>query len=247
MKCPICGKQTLPGAKLCGPCRAALKRARDDSVWDMPGAPSTPVAASPDAVELTPAQASRWVLGSRRFPGWRAITAAALLIAIGAAAGTILARSGDAPREHDAAAAPAPAVITAAPAAAAPLADAPPPGEAPSASVPVHEDIVQPPRHEPPHPAKPTRPPQEPPPAAPAPALEPPPVVEPTKSAPAPVREAPRPADPWQRMKEALARCGAEDLFARIGCEYRVRTTFCDGHWGENAQCPGAPVNDHGQ
>jgi hypothetical protein len=79
------------------------------------------------------------------------------------------------------------------------------------------------------------------------PPVEPAPAVEPPKPPPAPVRAPARPVDPWQRMKDALARCGAEDLFARIGCEYRVRSSFCEGHWGENAQCPGAPVNDHGQ
>src|SRR5439155_23895252 len=32
MKCNICGGRTLPRAKLCLPCRAALRRARDDTV-----------------------------------------------------------------------------------------------------------------------------------------------------------------------------------------------------------------------
>ena len=36
MKCTICGKSTLPGAMLCGPCRAALKRARYVSVQMIP-------------------------------------------------------------------------------------------------------------------------------------------------------------------------------------------------------------------
>lgn len=39
MKCTICGHSTLPGAMLCGPCRAALKRARYLSVQD--AAPSS--------------------------------------------------------------------------------------------------------------------------------------------------------------------------------------------------------------
>jgi hypothetical protein len=244
MKCPICGKQTLPGAKLCGPCRNALKRARDDSVWEMPGTPTTPRADSPaDA----PPAASRWVLGSARLAGWRGITVAALLVAIGAAGGTILTRNGDAAREHEAAAALAPAAVITQPAAAvAPAVEPKPAAEAAPATLPAHDDVVQPPRHEPPH-AKPARPAPEPPPVlAPAP-VDPPTVVEPPKPAPAPVKEAPRPVDPWQRMTEALARCKAEDVFGRIGCEYRVRTSFCEGHWGENAQCPGAPVNDHGQ
>jgi hypothetical protein len=48
-------------------------------------------------------------------------------------------------------------------------------------------------------------------------------------------------------MADALARCDTEGLFARIGCEHRVRATYCEGHWGEVAQCPGAVNNDHGQ
>ena len=35
MKCMICGGQTLPGAKLCLPCRAALRRARDDTISEL--------------------------------------------------------------------------------------------------------------------------------------------------------------------------------------------------------------------
>jgi len=36
MKCTICGAATMPGAMLCRPCRAALKRARYVSVVDVP-------------------------------------------------------------------------------------------------------------------------------------------------------------------------------------------------------------------
>src|SRR5438477_1673272 len=35
MKCTICGRRTLPGAKLCLPCRSALRRARDDTVSEL--------------------------------------------------------------------------------------------------------------------------------------------------------------------------------------------------------------------
>src|SRR5262245_3297144 len=34
-KCMICGGQTLHGAKLCMPCRAALRRARDDTISEL--------------------------------------------------------------------------------------------------------------------------------------------------------------------------------------------------------------------
>ena len=74
MKCPICGKQTLPGAKLCSPCRAALKRAKDDSVWVMPpGAGSTrPAASGLDPAGPTSSPTPRWVLGTR-LGGWRGV------------------------------------------------------------------------------------------------------------------------------------------------------------------------------
>jgi hypothetical protein len=35
MKCMICGGQTPPSAKLCLPCRAALRRARDDTISEL--------------------------------------------------------------------------------------------------------------------------------------------------------------------------------------------------------------------
>jgi hypothetical protein len=38
MSCAICGKPTLIGARLCGPCRSALKRAKDNTVFDLPPA-----------------------------------------------------------------------------------------------------------------------------------------------------------------------------------------------------------------
>src|SRR4051794_35803140 len=83
MKCPICGKQTLPGAKLCSPCRAALKRAKDDSVWVMPpGQLPRPAAAAP--LPATAPIEPRAVLGTR-LAGWRGagVGVAALFVAAG--------------------------------------------------------------------------------------------------------------------------------------------------------------------
>lgn len=77
MSCAICGKPTLIGARLCGPCRSALKRAKDNTVFDLPpallgsagarapaassrdggsGVPATQAPAAPDAAELFPAR-----------------------------------------------------------------------------------------------------------------------------------------------------------------------------------------------
>jgi hypothetical protein len=48
-------------------------------------------------------------------------------------------------------------------------------------------------------------------------------------------------------LRDALAQCDAEDLLGRIACDYRARASYCDGHWGAVALCPGGTVNDHGQ
>lgn len=39
MSCNICGKATGPGALLCRPCKAAIKRARQFTMLEMPGTP----------------------------------------------------------------------------------------------------------------------------------------------------------------------------------------------------------------
>jgi hypothetical protein len=70
MNCTICGKSTLPGAMLCAPCKAALKRARYVTVQEDMRRPSvidvrvqarrrrtasaTPVSSTPPAVEAQP-------------------------------------------------------------------------------------------------------------------------------------------------------------------------------------------------
>lgn len=67
------------------------------------------------------------------------------------------------------------------------------------------------------------------------------PVIAPAVEA----REAPRP-DPWQLMNENIARCSG-DLIDRIVCDQRVRRQFCDGHWGQVPQCSSSVGSDHGQ
>jgi hypothetical protein len=53
--------------------------------------------------------------------------------------------------------------------------------------------------------------------------------------------------DRWQSLSAALSRCTAGNLFSRFACEHGAREQFCDGYWGQVAQCPGGVVNDHGQ
>ena len=77
-----------------------------------------------------------------------------------------------------------------------------------------------------------------------------PPVAPTLAAAPvgAPVAEthkARRP-DRWQAMHVSLARCGG-DLIARIVCDQHVRRRFCEGHWGEAAECASDVANDRGQ
>jgi hypothetical protein len=53
--------------------------------------------------------------------------------------------------------------------------------------------------------------------------------------------------DRWQSLSAALGRCSAGNIFSRFACEHSARVQFCEGHWGEVAQCAGGVVNDHGQ
>ena len=90
------------------------------------------------------------------------------------------------------------------------------------------------------------------------------PSVEAAKAPPAPVAQtvAPEPlpqvaaaqarraevaSDPLQNFNAAIARCGREDLLARMGCEQRVRVQFCGDHWGQIAQCQIGRPMEHGQ
>ena len=57
--------------------------------------------------------------------------------------------------------------------------------------------------------------------------------------------KAPRP-NRWQVMHVSLARCGG-DLIAHFVCDQRVRRHFCEGHWGQTAECASGVVNEHGQ
>ena len=81
-----------------------------------------------------------------------------------------------------------------------------------------------------------------------APAITPVIVVPPVVVAAAPT-PAPTPAaapDRWQMLSAALGRCNG-NLFSKIACEHSVRAQYCDGYWGQAAQCPAGVANDHGQ
>ncbi len=79
--------------------------------------------------------------------------------------------------------------------------------------------------------------------------LEPSPKIEPATAAPrrAPTRVAEAPRDPWQAMNEGLSRCAREDFLNRIACEQRVRVQYCPNYWGLVPQCAIGRTTDHGQ
>ena len=83
--------------------------------------------------------------------------------------------------------------------------------------------------------------------APPPPETAPPPpaiAAAPVVAAPPAPREAP-PADPMQQMRDALSQCTG-GLFDRIVCDQRVRREYCDGRWGQVPQCPSGVPNDRG-
>lgn len=58
---------------------------------------------------------------------------------------------------------------------------------------------------------------------------------------------APRPPpDRWQRLSEALARCPANDTFARTVCQESLRIESCEGFWGRVAPCPARVEREYG-
>jgi len=101
-------------------------------------------------------------------------------------------------------------------------------------------------------------PPKAPPKGAPPGAETPSKAAPPQKVAPSPVAPSPAPSkaaakasasgpDRWQVMAEAMAQCAQAPFFSRIACEQRTRNRYCEGYWGQVAQCPSAPTKDHGQ
>jgi hypothetical protein len=252
MTCSICGKATGPGALLCRPCKAALKRARHLTVQDFPGTPATVTMPgflpSLQRSHATPARAvaPRADAGDTR----RRLLLAAIAIALLAAAAYVGQRgmAADEPGSEHAAVptaskpAPPPAAPPVAPTIVAPTVvgtdlpvAAPPPSRALAA------------RNAPPAAARPAAKarmafaPVPPPASLPevrSAAVE---VAEPVP--PLPVLPAPPPPDRWQTMADSLKRCENEGGFSGFICDQRVRLESCEGYWGRVAQCPNPPEN----
>lgn len=232
MTCTICGKATGPGTMLCRPCKAALKRARQFTVQELPGA-AVAVAGPADSFPRTSPEPSRQ---SRRRDAeqLRRIALAGLAVLLLAAAAYIGGRGMASERVEL-------PVLT-------PMASVPQPPIIVSQPVPV---ALPPPA--PVTRASSAR-------ARPAPAggaaarTEPPRIVQPAVSAPverptsvaqaeeslppAPLPAAPAALDRWQVMSQALARCADEGGISGFICDQRVRLSSCDGYWGRVAECP---------
>jgi hypothetical protein len=274
MKCMICGSKTLPGAKLCLPCRSALRRARDDTVSELlplprrldalayqhahtvtGTPPRTSIAAKQKKARTTDAKQA--TPSARNLPqnAWQ-LAALAIAVLVLAILGGMLAR-----QSHDAHAMdtldPRPSAPVAVDTRVSPAALA---AEARnSAAFPVSPtltDVPVPPEPAPPEILRKDRPkpektrvlaPRPAPAAEMAPAFGSP--IEETPSA-APVSKpdvASPPPDRWQLLSGRLSGCAGGNLFARVACEHAARAQYCEGHWGQVAQCPAGIANEHGQ
>jgi hypothetical protein len=276
MRCLICGRLSLPGAKLCLDCKAARKRAFDATVTQplLAAAGATRGAAAPLRL-LKPSQsvpdvarrAAKMALAAqarskiaaesppRRAGRWPIIVGAigivAVVVVIGSAghwfgggkSDTFAAVPIERPAVQDSPTAASivrslrPGATAAGTAATVPVvanlaAVLPPPAATKAVAAPRPS-----PRGQRPEKAPVTLPPPEP---------SPPPVVAIERPPPPVVREAPRP-DRWQLMNEAIARCPRDDIPGRFSCEERLRAQYCEGLWGQVAQCASIPYTDHGQ
>jgi hypothetical protein len=233
MSCTICGKATGPGALLCRPCRAALKRARQFSVLELPG---TPAAVTMTGL-LTKARAPvkpRVVRRPRRRVS-KSIAAGVVAVATAAVCafyiGQRLARADGAPGDAPAMRAIPPLTASPAPVESSNperVSDLAPPVTPPRPRV----AIAKPP-------SKPIEAPLRTDAAVPdtVASLPSAPPAEPLR-APVPVA-APAPApDRWQAMGDALARCANEGGLSGFLCDQRVRLESCEGYWGRVPQCP---------
>lgn len=274
MKCTICGQATLPGAMLCRPCKAALKRARYLSVQEMPRAsilrPRRSRSSAPKRTGGEAAAAKQPAAPRAEAPAPPPASPARALLA-GAAAITVLAVVAYFGQRHMAAAsmdATAQRAVREAPVASVPSPVPPTPAlQAPI--VPVAATPTTPARTGPTGGAEsPTRPASTPRvparvPPSPAPRQEPSAIIaigatpdgfdpppEPPRPAPPPPAPVARPAPPpdrWQSMASALSQCAREGGFGGFICDQKVRLESCEGYWGRVPQCPLPPENPGGQ
>ena len=270
MKCLICGRTCLPGAKLCADCSSARKRAFAATVTQplLEAAsarrsgkpllrPSQSVAATArraaERALLTKPQVEAQASGAFT-ASWRMN----LILLIAAGIATLLvgvfvshrhARASDPLQAGEQPVAAARAAVSEAPSMV-PAQMAPksvaemqlPPVDltVPVGEVPAAKADAGKRAQSRPRATVPEAPPPSPEPP-PSPTIAAAPVVVPTV-----VREAP-PVDPMQQMRDALSRCTTGALIDRFVCDQRVRREYCDGRWGQVPECSSSVSNDHGQ
>jgi hypothetical protein len=242
--CRICHGPTLPGTRLCTQCKAALKRARQETVSELAPPLKRPASRSatrtPRAANAVPSQRT---IAPR---GWRGTAIALLGIAVIALGYAALHLANPvhpvAPLLPD-----SPPPLTATPA-------APSTTPQPVAAARAREDPLS--ASQAAKPASPRPTPKRTVEAAPMRASTPvdrlPTVAEPPAPAPAPEpapapRPAPPPRDRWQLMADEIAQCGRDGFVSGVICEQKIRLRYCEGYWGQAAQCPSGIPNDHGQ
>ncbi len=255
MSCTICGRTTLPGAKLCLQCKKALKRARQQTVSELeprrqPPAPSGRREDNRGAPEI---RSLRVRLGGRGFASRLGLPAS--LVALGVvvvATGYFVSHlrgAGSLPEAPASEQTPSQQALTGGAYVPLPVMPLPQREATPAEggvpvllhdTVPLGTPAVKPtvPRQ-----AKAARPRDAPP------AAEPPiAAAQPVDPAPPPQPEAapvaPAP-DRWQLLAEAIARCAGEGGLAGVICEQRARWQYCEGYWGRVTQCPGAMTSEY--
>jgi hypothetical protein len=268
MKCLICGRTCLPGAKLCSDCSSARKRAFAATVTQplldaavrgrRTGSllrPSQSVAATARRVaertlHAKPPAAEPPVPASRRL---QRVYLVAGLVGMAFVAGLVArhmqnSEAADAPQNTEATGsallgAP-PHGVSVVPAGLAPKNVAETKASDLTGRMPTTELAPPPVKRPSPKPRAvpvdvPAVPVEE---ALPSPTVAAAPLPPPAPE----VSEQPRP-DPSQLLNEGLARCASGDLFSRILCDQRVRREYCDGRWGQVPQCSSNVGSEHGQ
>jgi hypothetical protein len=236
-------------ARLCSPCRRAIKRARHETVSVAQPLPSRGAAsierrrarraaasAANDAAQVIPP-----LLPARRsqFSIFFGVAAVVVCAVTYLAVQHLYAGGGV---EHVALTSPLlPAVSAPVPQAAAvavtpaasvtsPVADMPPPPRPRPAAKPAPSPVIA----------------QLPETTSPLNAVPPPPVVEPAPP-PAPAPRAAPPPDRSQLINAGFGQCPRDNVIATAVCEQGVRLKYCEGYWGLLAQCPAGRANDYGQ
>lgn len=261
MKCRICRNATLPGARLCGPCRAALNRARHGAEGTTAAVDDATVAGDvqgqPAPADSGPRSDAAAVPKLRRWPavimGASVVCAALAYAWFGSGVQPRLsvrsaAVSAVASSEPPPVAAPNSSNVVQ-PADTAVAAAAAEPAAQPTTREPVaarHDAVVRrlAVRRESAAVRRAT------------PAVSDTAVSDSDRAATVdPVAASPpaslqavatssSPGDRWQALNQALASCGG-NFIERVVCGQRARFRYCDGYWGRVPQCPSGAVADN--